>query len=296
MLKNAEPTTEFKFKSHFLEIEGSKIHYIDEGAGDPVVFLHGIPTWSYLWRNIIPTVATQCRCIAPDMVGMGLSDKPDINYTVFDHIQYMTRFLDKLDLNNITLVMHGWGSVIGSHYAMQHQDKIKALVYYEPHLKPTKKWDELSLPVQQFLSLIQDEDHAYEEIIENNYLIETMLPTSVIRPLDNKELEQYRRPFKTPESRKPLLQYVRDFPKGNGQPEDVLALISEYSEQLKRSPIPKLLFYAVPGFITTISDVSWASENLPNLDLIDLGEALHFVPESYPFLFANEFIEWYQSL
>lgn len=123
-----------------------------------------------------------------------------------------------------------------------------------------------------------------------------MLPTSVIRPLDNKELEQYRRPFKTPESRKPLLQYVRDFPKGNGQPEDVLALISEYSEQLKRSPIPKLLFYAVPGFITTISDVSWASENLPNLDLIDLGEALHFVPESYPFLFANEFIEWYQSL
>ena len=297
MMKTSQLTTEFPFESHFMEVDGVKIHYVDEGSGDPVVFLHGIPTWSYLWRNIIPTVATQCRCIAPDFVGMGLSDKPDIDYTVFDQIRFMTKFLDKLNLKKATLVMHGWGSVIGFHYAMQHPERMKALAFYEAHIRPVKKWDELSLPIQQFLSLIRDDEHGRQEIIENNYLVETLLPTGLIRPLAEEELRHYRRPFPTPESRKPLWQYIRDFPKGNGQPEDVVALIREYSDQLKESQLPKLMFYAVPGFMTTIDDVSWAKNNLPHLELIDLGEAaLHLVPESFPLLFANEFMEWYQRL
>lgn len=109
-------------------------------------------------------------------------------------------------------------------------------------------------------------------------------------------MTHYRRPFPTPKSRKPLWQYVCEFPKGNGQPEDVVALISEYSERLKTSQVPKLMFFAVPGFMTTMEDVSWAKKHLPHLEVIDLGEDLHFVPEGFPLLFANEFMEWYQSL
>jgi haloalkane dehalogenase len=296
MFKIQQLTTEFSFQSHFMDIDGVKIHYLDEGAGDPVVFLHGMPTWSYLWRNVIPTVAQHNRCIAPDLVGMGLSDKPNIDYTVFDHIHYITKFLDQLDLHNLTLVMHGWGSVIGFHYAMQHQDRIKGLVFSEAQIRPLRQWSDLSLPLQHFFSLIQDEEHANKEIIENNYLVETMLPTGTIRAISDEEMNYYRKPFLTPESRKPLLQYVRDFPKGNNKPEDVLALIRDYSEQLEKSPIPKLMFYAIPGFITTVDDLSWAKAHLLNLELIDLGEALHFVPESVPLLFANELVEWYQRL
>lgn len=289
-------TSEFNFKSRYMDIDGINIHYIEEGSGDPIVFLHGIPTWSYLWRNVIPTLASHGRCIAPDLVGMGLSDKPDIEYTIFDHINFITKFLDKLNLKNVTFVMHGWGATIGFHYAMQHQQQIKGLVFSEAQIRPVTQWDRLSLPVQQFLSSMRDEQHGKEEILDNNYLVETILPTGVIHPLSEAELNQYRRPFPTPASRKPLWQYICDFPKGNGQPADVVALIREYSNRLIESPVPKLLFYAVPGFITTIDDVLWAKENLPNIEIIDLGEALHCHPESNPLLFANELVEWYDRL
>jgi haloalkane dehalogenase len=296
IMKTSKATSEYNFESHFMDIDGVKIHYIDEGSGDPVVFLHGMPTWSYLWRNVIPTVASKCRCIAPDFVGMGLSDKPDIEYSLFDHIHYLTKFLDKLNLDKLTLVMHGWGSVVGFHYAMQHEQRMKGLAFNEAHIRPVTKWDALSLPIQQFLSLIRDDEHAYQEIVRNNYLIETLLPTGVLRPLTEEELNHYRQPFLTIESRKALWQYIHEFPKGNGQPIDIVALMREYSERLQESEIPKLMFYAVPGFMTSIDDVRWAKEHFSNLEIVDLGEALHFGPEGNPLVLANEFLEWFERI
>ncbi len=296
MVMTSKLTCEFAFKSHYQTVDGVKIHYVDEGAGDPIVFLHGVPTWSYLWRNVIPTVAQNARCIAPDLVGMGLSDKPNIAYTLADHLHYITQFLNALNLKNITLVMHGWGSVIGSHYAMQHESRIKGLVFYESHIRPPLESDTLSLPIQQFLSLIRDEQHGYEEVIENNYLIETLLPSGLIHDLSEAAMNQYRRPFPTPESRKSLLQYVRDFPKGNGEPKSTVDFIHDYSERLKQSLVPKLMFYGIPGLLTTIADVKWAKDHLPNLEIVDLGEALHLAPESAPLLFANELVEWYERI
>lgn len=295
-MKTSKLTDDYSFDSKSLDIDGVKINYIDEGSGDVVVFLHGMPTWSYLWRNVIPTVATRYRCIAPDFVGMGLSEKPDIEYTIFDHIHYITRFLQELDLGKVTLMMHGWGSVVGFHYAMQHPDKIKGIAFNESHFRPDTQWGGLSLPVQQFLSLIGDEAHAYEELIKNNYLVETLLPTGVIRPLSEKEMNYYRKPFPSIVSRKPLWQYIREFPKGDGQPTDVVALIREYSGLLEKSDVPKLLFYAVPGFMTNIEDVMWAKQHLPNLELVDIGEALHFSPEGHPLLLANELLEWLERI
>lgn len=295
-MNKTQLTNEFKFQSHFKEIDGSKIHYIDEGSGEPILFLHGMPTWSYLWRNMIPVIARKYRCIAPDLVGMGLSDKPDIQYTVFDHIHYITKFIDSFGFDKLTIVMHGWGSVIGFHYAMHHEGLIKSLAFLEAHIRPVTHWDSLSLPVQQFLSLIRDEVHGKLEVLENNYLIEVILPSGVIQPLSEEAMAQYRKPYPTVSSRKPLWQYIHEFPKGNGEPADVVALIREYSNRLKHSDVPKLMFYGVPGLMTNIEDVQWAKENFPNLELVDLGEVMHFAQECCPLLMANELVEWYETL
>lgn len=192
--------------------------------------------------------------------------------------------------------MHGWGSVIGFHYAMQHQKQIKGLAFLEAHIRPTTHWDALALPVQQFLSLIRDEDHGKLEVLDNNYLVETILPSGVIKPLSEESMALYRKPFPNPQSRKPLWQYIHEFPKGNGEPADVVALIREYSNDLKKSEVPKLLFYGVPGFMTSIEDVVWAKDNFPNLDLVDLGEVMHFAQECCPLLLANELVEWYERI
>src|SRR6185312_4320755 len=130
MTKKLIPT-DFPYRSHYIEIDGSKLHYIKEGTGDPILFLHGIPASSYVWRNIIPYVAPLGCCIAPDLIGFGKSDKPDIAYTIQDHIDYIEKFIQTLQLDNITFVMHGWGSIIGFDYAMRHPDKCKGLVFYE---------------------------------------------------------------------------------------------------------------------------------------------------------------------
>ena len=131
-----EIATEFPFASHFVEVAGSRMHYLDEGEGDPILFLHGNPTSSYLWRNIIPHVTSMGRAIAPDLIGMGKSDKPDIEYTFFDHVKYVEGFIEKLDLKHITLVIHDWGSALGFHYAMRHPDNVKGLAFMEAIIAP----------------------------------------------------------------------------------------------------------------------------------------------------------------
>ncbi|MCB1828547.1 MAG: alpha/beta fold hydrolase, partial [Coxiellaceae bacterium] len=223
------------------------------------------------------------------------SDKPDIEYSIFDHIRYVEAFIAKLGLKNITLVLHGWGSVIGFHYAMEHQENVKGIAFYESHVRATISWDMLSLPVQQMASIFTDQDTSYREVMVNNFFINTALPTGILRQLTDEEMKHYAEPFKTKASRKPLMTYVQELPVGSID-DDVMALIRAYSAKLKESTIPKLMFYAVPGFITTIENVQWAKENFPNLELKDLGEALHFIQETNPLLFAHELDEWYLSL
>jgi len=127
---NADISAEFPYASHYIEVLGSKMHYVEQGSGDPILFLHGIPSSSYLWRNIIPFLADKGRCIAVDLIGLGKSDKPDIAYTVFDHIRYIEAFINALGLTNLTIVMHAWGSVIGFDYAMRNEANIKALAFF----------------------------------------------------------------------------------------------------------------------------------------------------------------------
>lgn len=278
----------------FIAVKGSKMHYLEEGQGDPVLFLHGIPTSSYVWRRIIPLIAKNARCIAPDLIGMGQSDKPDIAYRVFDHIAYIDDFIEKLGLKNITLVLHGWGSVIGLDYARRHQNNVKAIALYESYLQPITDWSQLSLPVQQLATLLNRPGASYRAVMKQNYFIEKVLPRSVIRELTDEEMNRYRAPFLTEESRKPIWQYVQDLPLGKG-PMDVVAMMRDYSQWLQKAKIPKLLLYALPGFLTTMDSVRWAKDCLPNISLVCLDEALHLAQESVPDQFSHALANWYNT-
>lgn len=290
-----EISAAYPFESHYQTVLGSKIHYIEQGEGDPILFLHGVPTSSYLWRNIIPELAQQARCIAPDLIGMGQSDKPNIEYRVFDHIHYMEAFIQALDLNNITLVVHGWGSVIGFDIATRHPERFKAIAFLESHIRPVLDWSMVSLPVQELSVVLSAPDGGYDVIMNSNYFVNKVLPNGVMRKLTAEEMEFYRRPFLEPESCKPLWQYLQDLPLGNG-PKDVIDLITRYSKKFVSSDIPKLMLYAVPGFVTTMATVQWAKDNLQNLTLVDVGDALHYAQESKPTVISAELKKWYQHL
>lgn len=288
-------SAEFPFESRFVDVLGTKIHYVEQGEGDPILFLHGVPTSSYLWRNVIPYLSDYGRCIAVDLVGMGKSEKPDIEYRVFDHIQYIDAFIDSLKLNNITLVVHGWGSVIGFDIAMRHPSKIKGVAFLESHIRPVRDWTMVALPVHELSQVLHLPDGGYDIIMNSQYFVNKVLPAGVLRKLSDEELSCYRAPFANPGSCLPLWQYLQDLPLGQG-PSDVVQLITSYSEQLQASTVPKLMMYAVPGFITTMATVEWAKANLPELTLVDLGEALHYAQESNPEAIGQAIRAWYKDL
>jgi haloalkane dehalogenase len=281
-------------KSQTVEILGSKIHYIESGEGDPILFLHGMPTSSYLWRHIIPRLDTLGRCIAPDLIGMGESDKPDIEYTILDHIKYIEKFIETLQLKNITLIMHGWGSVIGLHYAMQHEANCKALVFYESYLRPITAED-ISLPYQEQLNMLQKQHNSADLILNTTYFVDKILPQGIMQALAEKDMAEYRKPFLTKGAGKVLNQYIKERPDVQSNTA-ITQLIADYSRQLTRSKLPKLLLYSIPGFITTMATAIWARDNLPNLELNDIGEELHFAQESNPELMGETISVWLQGL
>lgn len=281
--------------SQFVTVNGAKMHYLDVGEGNPIVFLHGIPTYSYVWRHILPQLSDSGRCIAPDLIGMGQSEKPDIDYRIFDHIDYIETFIDTLGLKNVILVMHGWGSVVGFEYARRHEDNVRGLAFYEAHIRPVTEWNMLSLPVQQFASLLSRPGASYRAVVKQNYLIDKLLPKAMITPLSPEDIAAYQAPYPTAASRKPLWQYIQDLPLGKG-PDDVVALIATYSDWLQKTVLPKLMIYAIPGFVTTVETVSWAKARLSHLSLVGLDDALHFAQESVPEVFADALRHWITEL
>lgn len=275
----------------YVEVLGANIHYTDQGQGPVLVFIHGMPTSGYLWRHVVDQMKSSFRCIALDLVGMGKSDKPDIDYSIFDHIRYFDAFMEALQLKDAVLIMHGWGSLIGLDYARRHPECIKGLTFYESHLRAAVDWDMLSLPVQQLASMLKQPKASYSAIVEKNYLVEKLLPRGAMQPLEASVLDKYREPFPDEASRKPLWQYVQELPLGRGESE-VLELINNYSQWLMTSHCPKLLMYAMPGFITTMDTVIWARDHLSELEVVELGNALHFAQETMPQAFSDALKNW----
>ena len=290
-----EISSEFPFTSRFIEVNGSKMHYIDEGEGDPILFLHGNPTSSYLWRNIIPYVTSTARAIAPDLIGMGRSDKPAIDYRFLEHSTYVEGFIEALDLENITLVIHDWGSALGFHYARRHEDNVKALAFMEAILAPVPSWDGLPPDFQDIFKMFRTPEVGWNMIVNQNFFVEKILPGSVVRTLTDEEMDRYREPFIEVDSRKPLWRWPNEIPI-EGEPPEVVEVVSRYNLWLQETELPKLMFYATPGALMTAPVVGWASQAFKNLTAIDIGEGIHFVQEDAPQLIGQGLASWYGEL
>ena len=287
-------SAEFPFESKYVEVHGSKMHYIDEGEGDPILFLHGNPTSNYLWRNIIPYLTPYARCIAPDLIGMGKSDKPDLDYRFFDQSKYLEGFIEKLGLTNVTLVLHDWGSGLGFHYGMRHESNIKAIAFMEAMVKPPR-WEDLSLSNRIGFTLFRTPGVGWFMSSVLNVFVTQFMPQGVVRKLTATEKARYEEPFKTIRSRKPIQRFPTEVPLG-GKPADTYEVLSNYSQKLQQSELPKILFYATPGVLITAADVEWCRQNLKNLDVVDIGEGMHFVQEDNPHLIGEQLAKWYRKL
>lgn len=290
MKENSTISDELPYSSKYMEVYGSKLHYIEHGTGDPILFLHGIPASCYLWRNIIPHLASLGRCIAPDLIGFGKSDKPQIDYSVQDHIKYIEKFIEQLKLKNVTLIMHGIGSLIGLHYSMQHEKNCKGLVFYEAFLHSINSYD-ISLPFQEQLHLLQEMGQE----ATGAALVDKMISQQVMRKLTNSQIAHYHAPFTAKGSELPILQYLKELPTGDNK-SLIESLTADYSNKLTKSSLPTLLLYSVPGFLTTMTTIIWAKEHLKNIELADLGEELHFAQESCPQVMGETISVWLQGV
>ena len=287
-------SSDFPFESKFLEIKGSKIHYIDEGMGDPVLFLHGNPTSSYLWRNIIPYMTDKSRCIAPDLIGMGKSDKPDINYGFNDSYEYLRLFIEKLGLKNITLVIHDWGSGLGFHYAHQHPRNIKGIAFMEAVYKLVD-FDKQIPRVKTAMTLMRSAIGNWLMIGVANLFIKGFLPNGIVRKLIKEEMDIYKKPYPNLKSRKPIRVWPQEIAI-NGHPKHTHKIVSEYHEWLKKTEIPKICFYADPGMLIPKGEIPWIKENLPNITMVDIGNGLHFVQEDNPHKIGEELARWFEKI
>ena len=267
------------YERHRIALLDTEISYVDTGAGDPVVFLHGNPTSSYLWRNVIPHVEGVGRCLAPDLVGMGDSGAaPDGSYRFVDHVRYLDAWFEALGLTNVMLVVHDWGSALGFYWAYRHSERVRGIAYMEALVRPLT-WEEWRDESRQIFQDLRSEA-GEEMVLEKNLFIERILPSAVLRDLTEEEMNVYRRPYLEPgESRRPTLTWPRELPI-NGEPEDVVSIVDDYSKWLAQSDVPKLFVNAEPGAILTGSQREFC-RTWPNQEEVTVRGA-HFVQEDSP--------------
>jgi haloalkane dehalogenase len=240
-------TEEASYRRHVTVLDTS-MAYVDVGEGDPIVFLHGNPTPSYLWRNIIPYLLPYGRCLAPDYVGMGNSGaSPNGSYRFVDHQRYLDAWFEKLEIRkNVILVVHDWGSALGFYWAQRHPERIKAIVYMEGIVRSFLSWDEWPEVTRAFFQA-QRTEQGEDLILQKNLFIEYLLP---LRHISKEAMDVYRRHYRNPgPSRQPMLTWTRELPIA-GQPADVVSIVDSYAKWLSNSPIPKLFIDAEPaGFL-----------------------------------------------
>jgi haloalkane dehalogenase len=278
-------SSEFKYEKSFKIINGKKMAYVDHGEGDPVLFLHGNPTSSYLWRNVMPYAEGLGRLIAPDLIGMGDSEKLENSgpesYTFKEHCSYLYKLLEELQLTNVTLVIHDWGSALGFNWANLNPEKVKGIVFMEAITSPIESWDDWPESARNIFQAFRSE--AGEElIIEKNFFVERVFAgdIGVFRDLSKDELNNYIRPFKDPgESRRPTLSWPREIPI-EGNPEEVVKIVSSYANFLSETQIPKLFINANPGSIL-IGKQREIARSWPNLHEVTVTGG-HFIQEVSP--------------
>ena len=257
----------------------TEMEFVSLGDGDPIVFLHGNPTSSYLWRNVIPHVAGLGRCIAPDLVGMGRSGpSPHRAYRFVDHVRFLDAWFEALNLDrNVTLVLHDWGSALGFHWARRHPQRVRAIAYMELIVQP-RRWADVPEARAQFFKDMRSEK-GERMVLDENFFVEVLLPRLILRRLSETEMDAYRRPFADRESRLPTLVWPRELPI-EGEPADVEAIVEEYGRWLAVSTIPKLFISAEPGSLLTRRARDFC-RTWPNQQEVSVA-GLHFIQEDSP--------------
>jgi haloalkane dehalogenase len=277
-------TVESKYKKKTATIRGLKMAYVDEGEGDPIVFLHGNPTSSYLWRNVMPHLEGKGRLIAPDLIGMGDSEKlhdsgPE-SYTFKEHRNFLHELLAYLEVTqNVTLVVHDWGSALGFDWANQNRVAMKGIAYMEAIVQPVPSWSSWPEAARKIFQGFRS-PAGEELVLEKNIFVERVLPGSIIRPLEEAEQREYTRPFrKAGEDRRPTLTWPRQIPI-DGEPEDVVEIVSAYAEWLAQAELPKLFINADPGSILVGPQRDFC-RSWPNQTEVTV-KGLHFIQEDSP--------------
>ncbi len=290
-------SAEERYTKRFKTIKGKTMAYVETGEGDPIVFLHGNPTSSYLWRNVIPHLESQGRCIAPDLIGMGDSEKLDDpgpgSYRFVEHREFLDLLLEELGVTeNVTLVIHDWGSALGFDWANRHRDAMKGIAYMEAIVK-SMSWEDWPGAARQIFQGFRSEA-GEGMILENNIFIERVLPGSILRKLTDEEMAVYRRPFSNKgEDRRPTLTWPREIPVG-GEPEDVVRIVDSYAEWLSKSDLPKLFINAVPGAILTGPQREYC-RTWPNQKEVTV-KGNHFIQEDSPDEIGQAVAEWRAGL
>ena len=285
---------EMLYPSTFVDVLDSRMHYVESGVGDPILFLHGNPTSSYLWRNVMPHLTPVARCIAPDLIGMGRSDKPPLEYRLADHVRYVDGFIEALGLRRVTLVVHDWGSALGFHYARRHEANVKGIAFMEAVVRPLT-WDEWPQTVRPLFQQFRTPEVGWDLIVNKNVFVEQVLPGAVRRRLTPVEMERYREPFLDSTARKPVWRWPNEIPV-DGEPADVVDLVQAYADWLGRSDVPKLLMHADPGAILRADLVYWCEQHMRALTSVDIGPGLHFVQEDRPHEIGRAIRAWYEEL
>lgn len=281
----------------FLDVKGRRMAYVELGEGDPILFQHGNPTSSYLWRNVMPALASRGRCIAVDLIGMGDSEKlaesgPQ-SYRYLEHRDYLFAAWEQLGITErVTFVIHDWGSALGFDWAYQHPERVRGLAYMEAIVRPVSwsEWPESARGIFQAFRSAAGE----ALVLEKNAFVEKVLPGSILRALSDAEMAVYRRPFEhAGEDRRPTLTWPRQIPI-DGEPADVHAIVARYAEWLRSTPIPKLFVNAEPGAILTGAQREFCRSFLQQTEVTVAGS--HFLQEDSPAAIAAAINDWMAGL
>ena len=287
----------YRYEKKRVNVLGREMAYVEVGSGDPIVFLHGNPTSSYLWRNVIPHLQELGRCLAPDLIGMGDSEKlPNSgpgSYTLVEHSRYLDALLEGLGVHErVTLVIHDWGGMLGFHWAHRHRDAVKGIAYMEALVRPLL-WAELGEQLHHAFQALRS-PAGETMVLEHNLFVESMLPRSVLRPLTAEEMEQYRRPFAEPgEGRRPTLSIPRQVPL-DGEPADVAEIVTAYSAWLAQSTVPKLFVNGDPGAALTGAEREFCRSWPEQTEVTVRG--LHFLQEDSPDELGQAIATWLKTL
>lgn len=273
---------------------GSTMSYLEQGEGEAVVFLHGNPSAAYLWRNIMPYVAKTHRAIALDLIGMGHSGKPEIDYTFADHAAYLDAFIVEMDFDQVTLVSHDWGAALAWDFARRHPDKVVRLTFMEgvlPPAFPQPSYEAMGEEMGGMFRALQDPEQGYEMVMEGNMFVEGILPMMINRPLGEEAPAEYGAPYGEIESRLPTWMWPREVPIG-GQPESSVALMEDIAAFMGETEMPVLLTYAEPGVLIPPQAVPFYTNLIGDLETAFIGQGLHFIQEDQPDAIGRAIADW----